>query len=182
MQQHMLGTDLDGITRALGAFELYVEELERNAADPSDLERFVKLFERVVEPHCAREEGLLLAAMAVCGVAAGAEELSEARVWRHCARELLAALRAAGREARALNHPPSVTQRAREYIELVRSHLAWYRRVVRPLLESRLSAETLEEPLEADDAVVSDQAEIEALADELVEAYSERPTPVQPVP
>lgn len=185
-RDNLLDTDPGGIDRTLDAFELYADELERGVADPRDLDRFVTLLGRVVEPRCAREEALLLAAMAVAGVAAGAEELSEARVWRLQAREVLASLQSAGRDAGAFGHPRSVTQKARSYIQLVRSHLAWYRRVVRPLLERQLSPEQANR-LEGsmDDATLRperEQAELDALADELVEAYSERPTPVQPVP
>jgi hemerythrin-like domain-containing protein len=173
----LLGTDPDCIARALGAFELYIDEIERKTADPRDFDRFVTLLDRVVEPHCAREEALLLAAMAVGGVAAGAEELSEARVRRLEAREVLRALEKGARDSGTLGHPRSVTQRARNYVDLVRGHLGWYRRVVRPLLESRLSPDQTD-MLGEGDMPRSDceQAELEAL----VEAYSERPTPVQP--
>lgn len=177
---NLLGAGADGITRTLDAFELFIDELERGVADARDLDRFVTLLERVVEPHCAREEALLLAAMAAGGVAAGAEELSEARVHRLRARELLGALRNAARDARSLGHPRSVTARAKSYAALVRSHLGWYRREVQPLLERRLSPE--EAGTLGAERSSGEQAELEALAEELIDAYSERPTPVQPVP
>jgi len=178
----LLGTDPDCIARTLGAFELYIDELERGVADPHDLDRFVTLLDRVVEPRSAREEALLLAAMAIGGVAAGAEELSEARVRRLEARRILRALEKAARDSDNLGHPRSVTQRARNYVELVRAHLGWYRRVVRPLLESRLSPEQADLFGDGDmPRPDCDPAELEALAEELVEAYSERPTPVHPV-
>ncbi len=177
---NLLGAGADGIARTLGAFELFIDELERGVADARDLERFVTLLERVVEPHCAREEALLLAAMAAGGVAAGAEELSEARVQRLQARELLASLRSASRDSRSLGHPRSVTARAKSYAALIRGHLGWYRRVVRPLVERRVSAEAASRLDTL--APIGEQSELDALAEELIEAYSERPTPVQPVP
>lgn len=175
---NLLGADAYGIARTLDAFELFIDELERGVADARDLDRFATLLERVVEPHCAREEALLLAAMAVGGVAAGAEELSEARVQRSKARELLCALRSAGPDAGSLARPRSVIARAKSYATLVRSHLGWFRRVVRPLVERRLSPEQTR-ALGAGGSI-GEQLELEALAEELIEAYSERPTSVQP--